>query len=64
MFNKDAAYELFDVLVDMLEEFEYDTECHEKTGIECGFQRVIIERAKEAIELANPGYLERKNGSV
>ena len=61
MFNKEAAYELFDVLVDMLEEYEYDTECHENNGMDTHSQHDIIKRAKEAIELARPGYFQEKN---
>ena len=56
--NLNAAYDLFDVLVDMLEEYEYDVECLERSGTDCSTQHEIIERAKVAINKAYPGYLD------
>ena len=56
--NLNAAYDLFDVLVDMLEEYEYDVECLERAGTDCSIQHEIIERAKAAINKAYPGYLD------
>lgn len=47
--NTQAACELHSALSDMLEEYEYDTECHEQTGMETHSQRDIIRRAKQAI---------------
>jgi hypothetical protein len=61
MFNKEAAYELFDVLVDMLEEYEFEVECLKKTGEDTAAQHDIIQRAKNAIEFTYPGYLEKRN---
>jgi hypothetical protein len=49
MSNLNAAYELYDALADMLEEYEYDTECHEQTGMDTRSQRDIIVRAKKAL---------------
>lgn len=49
MSNLSAACELHSALADMLEEYEYDTECHEKTGMNTRTQRDIISRAKQAI---------------
>ena len=49
MSNPYAACELHSALSDMLEEYEYDTECHEKTGMDTESQRDIIRRAKHAI---------------
>ena len=54
MINMYAAYDLFDVLVDMLEEYEYDTECHEKTGMDTSSQKDIIIRARNAINSFSP----------
>lgn len=50
MGNPRAACELHSVLSEMLEEYEYDTECHERAGSRrlCS-QRNIIRRAKQAI---------------
>jgi len=57
-FNRDAAaYDLFDVLVDMLQEYEYDTECHEKTGMDTTPQREIILRARNAINNFQPNHI-------
>lgn len=47
--NLSAACELHSALADMLEEYEYDTECHEETGMNTRSQRDIIRRAKQAI---------------
>lgn len=49
MGNPHAQYELHSALADMLEEYEYDTECHEQTGMDMHSQRDIIRRAKQAI---------------
>ena len=57
-FNIHAAYDLFDVLVDILAEYEYDVECFEKAGTDCRSQHELIERARNAIESAYPGYFE------
>jgi len=58
-FNRDAAaYDLFDALVDMLQEYEYDTECHEKTGMDTTSQRDIILRARKAINNFDPNYIK------
>jgi hypothetical protein len=57
-FDVNAAYELFDVLVDILQEYEYDVECFEKAGTDCSSQYELIERARNAIESAYPGYFE------
>jgi hypothetical protein len=57
-FNRDAAaYDLFDALVDMLQEYEYDTECHEKTGMDTTSQRDIILRARNAINKFQPNHI-------
>ena len=47
--NPQAACELHSVLADILEEYEYDTECHEQTGMDMHSQRDMILRAKRAI---------------
>ena len=47
--NPSAACELHSALADMLEEYEYDTECHEQSGMNTRSQRDIILRAKQAI---------------
>ena len=47
--NTQAACELHSVLADILEEYEYDTECHEQTGMDMHSQRDMILRAKRAI---------------
>ena len=58
-FNRDAAaYDLFDVLADMLQEYEYDTECHEQCGMDTRSQRDIIMRARNALEKFSPGYID------
>ena len=49
--NPSAACELHSALADMLEEYEYDTECHEQNGMNTRTQRDIILRAKTAIAL-------------
>lgn len=49
MVNMAAAYDMHSVLADMLDEYEYDTECHEQTGMDTRSQRDIIRRAKQAI---------------
>lgn len=59
-FNIHAAYDLFDVLVDMLEEYEYDVQCFEKSGTACDSQYELIERARDAIESAYPGYFDQE----
>jgi hypothetical protein len=51
MSNLQAACDLHSALSDMLEEYEYDTECHEHTGMNTRSQRDIILRAKKAIAL-------------
>lgn len=51
-FNTDAAYDLHSVLVDMLEEYEYEIKCHEGTGADVRPQRALIDRAKAAIAKA------------
>jgi hypothetical protein len=53
-----AAYDLFDALVDMLQEYEYDTECHENTGMDTTSQRDIILRARNAINKFDPSYIK------
>lgn len=56
-FNRDAAaYDLFDALVDMLKEYEYDTECHAKTGTDTTSQREIILRARNALDKFYPDW--------
>lgn len=57
MANLDAGYYLFDALVDMLEEYEYDTECHEQCGMDTSTQRDIILRARNAINSFSPGHI-------
>jgi len=52
MINMDAAYDLFDVLVDMLKEYEYDAKCHEQTDS----QRDLIIRARNAIKSFSPDH--------
>lgn len=59
-FNPDAVYELFDVLVDILAEYEYDVECFEKCGTDCSSQHELVDRARAAIESAYPGYFDNK----
>jgi len=49
MSNPQAACELHSVLADILDEYEYDTECHEQTGMDMHSQRDMILRAKRAI---------------
>jgi hypothetical protein len=49
MANTQAAYDLYDALADMLSEYEYDTQCNERTGMNTDTQRDIILRAKKAI---------------
>ena len=57
-FNRDAAaYDLFDALADMLEEYEYDTECNEKCGMDTRTQRDIITRARNALNKFTPEYI-------
>jgi hypothetical protein len=57
-FNRDAAaYDLFDALSDMLEEYEYDTECNEKCGMDTHSQRDIILRARNALNKFTPGHI-------
>jgi hypothetical protein len=57
-FNRDAAaYDLFDALSDMLEEYEYDTECHERCGMDTHSQRDIILRARNALNKFTPGHI-------
>lgn len=50
-----AAYQMFDALYDMLEEYEYDTEQHESCGMDTRTQREIIERARDALNAFSPG---------
>ena len=57
-FNVNAVYDLFDVLVDILAEYGYDVECFEKAGTDCSSQHELIERAKNAIDSAYPGYFK------
>lgn len=59
MTKERAAYDLFDVLADMLEEYEYDAECHEKCGMETRTQRDIILRARNAINKFSPGHITK-----
>jgi hypothetical protein len=64
--NPQAACELHSVLADILEEYEYDTECHEQTGMDMHSQRDMILRAKRAIahftgEPAAPCYWEAED---
>lgn len=59
MLNTNAVYELFDVLVDILAEYEYDVECFEKCGTDCESQHELVSRARAAIESAYPGYFEK-----
>lgn len=54
-----AAYEMFDVLYDILEEYEFDAEWHEKRGWEMGRQRNVITRAREALNNFSPGCITK-----
>jgi hypothetical protein len=57
METNEAAYDLFDALSDMLEEYEYDTEQHESCGMDTRTQRDIITRARNALNKFSPGYI-------
>ena len=54
---QEAAYDLFDSLADMLEEYEFDTEQHESCGMDTRTQRDIITRARNALNKFSPGYI-------
>jgi len=56
MINMDAAYDMFDVLVEILEEYEYDAEEHERAGMDMHSQRDIITRARNAIKSFSPDH--------
>jgi hypothetical protein len=53
--DSSAAYQMFDALYDMLEEYEYDTEQHASCGMDTRTQRDIIERARDAMNAFSPG---------
>jgi hypothetical protein len=54
-----SAYEMFDVLYDILEEYEHDTSEHEKCGMDTRYQRDFIIRAREALNNFSPGCITK-----